>query len=471
LRASSHARDRLGDMNHLSIDFNLAVDQHLKSAGLSKADYERLSPQLQQAHEVLTSKRKAGKMAFMDLPKQQTVLQETISVAKKLSGTFENLVILGIGGSSLGPKALFTALCHPFHNFLRPPQQKGMRLFFPDNSDPSTFAGLMGTLGLERTAFAAITKSGGTAETWAQLLWVVDRLGKDAARRQLVALTDPEKGSLRATARAEGWQALEIPPAVGGRFSVFSPVGLLPAAAAGIDIAELLNGAQSMVERCEKGNIFENPAYMLATTLYLFDTYKKRSTHVLMPYADALRETGDWFVQLWAESLGKKKGDGFVGPTPLRAVGATDQHSLLQLLMEGPEDKLTLFIAVDEPREDLKIPEGVFDLSDVSYLGGHGFHELLSAERQATATALAAQGRPSLCIRMPSLRPFAMGELLMLWQIATAYAGFLYEIEPFDQPGVEAGKRYTCCLLGRPGYESAQQDIQTYKATNKAWIF
>jgi len=407
----------------------------------------------------------------MDLPKQQDVLQETMALAKKLSAAYENLVVLGIGGSSLGPKALFTALCHPFHNFLKTPQPKGMRLFFPDNADASTFAGLMSTLNVERTAFAAITKSGGTAETWAQLLWVVNRLGKDLSRRQLVALTDPEKGSLRATARAEGWQALEIPPAVGGRFSVFSPVGLLPAAAAGIDIVELLQGAQSMVERCEKAHVFENPAYMLATTLYLFDTQKKRSTHVLMPYADALRETGDWFVQLWGESLGKRKGEGFVGPTPLRAVGATDQHSLLQLLMEGPEDKLTLFVSVEEPRENLEIPEKVFDLPDVSYLGGHTFHALLSAERQATATALAAHGRPSLCIRMPRLRPFAMGELLMLWQVTTAFAGFLYGINPFDQPGVEAGKRYTCCLLGRPGYESAYQEIKAYETSDSAWIF
>jgi len=410
-------------------------------------------------------------MAFMDLPKQQAALQETLAVAKKLSAAFENLVVLGIGGSSLGPNALFKALCHPFHNFLKAPQAKGMRLFFPDNADASTFAGLMNTLELERTAFAAITKSGGTAETWAQLLWVVNCLGKDAARRQVVALTDPERGSLRATARAEGWQALEIPPAVGGRFSVFSPVGLLPAAAAGIEVAKLLQGAQSMVERCEKGDVFENPAYMLATTLYLFDTLKKRSTHVLMPYADALRETGDWFVQLWGESLGKKKGDGFVGPTPLRAVGATDQHSLLQLLMEGPEDKLTVFVAVEEPREDLKIPEKVVELPDVSYLGGHGFHALLSAERRATAMALAAHGRPSLCIRLPKLEPFAMGELLMLWQVATAFAGFLYEVDPFDQPGVEAGKRYACGLLGRPGYESACQDMKAYETPDEAWIF
>jgi glucose-6-phosphate isomerase len=152
-------------------------------------------------------------------------------------------------------------------------------------------------------------------------------------------------------------------------------------------------------------------------------------------------------------------------------VGATDQHSLLQLLMEGPEDKLTIFIAVDEPRENLKIPEKVFELPDVSYLGGHAFHALLSAERQATAMALAAHGRPSLSIRIPNLRPFAMGELLMLWQIATAFAGFLYEVDPFDQPGVEAGKRYACCLLGRPGYESAHQEIKTYESFDKAWIF
>lgn len=457
----------------LTLDLNLASDAQVGAAGIKRAELEKLSPKVKAVHDALVSQRRAGRIAFMDLPFDQGAAQAAIDLGRELAA-YENLLVLGIGGSSLGAKALFTGLCHPFHNLLPTSVRKAPRLFFPDNSDPATFAALLELVDLSETAVAAITKSGSTAETWAQLLLVRDRMrviSADAARRQIVAVTDPLKGALRAVAQAEGWRTLPVPPPVGGRFSVFTAVGLLPAAAAGIDVAALLQGAGAMARRCERSELFENPAYLLASLLYLMDVERGRRIHVLMPYADALRETGDWFVQLWAESLGKKTpGGGSVGPTPVRAVGATDQHSLLQLLMEGPQDKVTVFIGLDRPRADLTIPHGYAEQADISYLGGHSFHELLSAEQRATAAALAAAGRPSVTLRLPSLTPFAMGELLMLFEVATAFAGALYGIDPFDQPGVEAGKRYTCALLGRPGYEAARAELERRPGSRPDWV-
>lgn len=455
----------------LTLDLNLATRAQVGPAGLERSDFTGLAPRLTAALDALDQAHDKRTLEFMRLPQDTAAAQAAIGLGRQLARDFDELVVLGIGGSSLGGKALFAALAHPLHNLITRPQRQGAtRLFFPDNSDPSTFAALLEQLDLSRTAFAAITKSGGTAETWAQLLEIHRRLGPEAARRQIVAVTDPAKGALRAVAQEQGWPTLPVPPAVGGRFSVLTAVGLLPLAAAGIDVAGVLAGAGAMAERCRGRALDKNPAAMLAAALYLFDTARQRPLHMLMPYADALRETGDWFVQLWAESLGKKKGSGFVGPTPLRAVGATDQHSILQLLMEGPQDKVTIFVSVGAPRVDLPIPRGFEGQPDVKYLGGHTMHGLLSAEQQATSTALAAAGRPSLTLRLPKLDPFSLGELIMLWEVATGIAGSLYGIDPYDQPGVEAGKRYTCGLLGRPGYEAAKAELDARPKPSADWI-
>ena len=220
------------------------------------------------------------------------------------------------------------------------------------------------------------------------------------------------------------------------------------------------------MKRCETDDLFKNPAYLLASALYLMDTKKGRRIHVFMPYVDALRETSDWYVQLWAESLGKTSQ---VGPTPIRAVGATDQHSMVQLLMEGPQDKVTVFARVERTRADLPLPKGWEDQGDIGYLGGHTMHELLNVEHQATAAALAQAGRPSMTIRIPELTPHAMGELMMLWEIATAFAGPMYGVNPFDQPGVEAGKKFIGGLLGRAGYEKYKTELEQRPAKPE-WI-
>ncbi len=456
----------------LTLDVNLATQEQVGKGGLARSDFDALKPRIDAAHQAIVDLRKAGQLPFLDLPTDAPAAKAARDLGKALAAGFDNLVVLGIGGSSLGAKALFTGLCHPFHNLLPAAERQGRtRLFFPDNADASTFAGLLDVIDLQRTAFAAITKSGGTAETWAQLLVVRERLAKagapDALKQHIVAITDPQKGALRSVATREGWRTLPVPPGVGGRFSVFTAVGLLPAAAAGIDLDELLAGAAQMAARCQSADVFKNPAYLFASALYLLDTQRGRRIHVFMPYADALRETADWFVQLWAESLGKKPE---VGPTPLRAVGATDQHSLLQLLMEGPQDKATVFVALDRPRVELAIPRAFPQEPDVAYLGGHSFQALLSAEQEATAAALAANGRPSLSLRMPALTARSLGELMMMMEIATAFAGPLYGVGPYDQPGVEAGKRYACGLLGRPGYEASAEELKRRPPGRAEWV-
>jgi glucose-6-phosphate isomerase len=322
---------------------------------------------------------------------------------------------------------------------------------------------LLDRVQLARTMFVVTSKSGGTAETMAQYLVVRDRLEQavgSAAKERIVFVTDPAKGALRTLARTEGVAAVDIPPAVGGRFSVLTPVGVLPAALVGIDTQQLLDGAAAMAGQCAIETLSKNPAGLFASLQYVADTKLGRHIHVLMPYSDQLRDIADWFVQLWAESLGKHRapGDRGIGPTPLAALGATDQHSQVQLFMEGPPDKTLTFISVAEPSRDLPIPSLHGDVPELAYLGGHRLGELLSIEQRATAGALARRGRPNMTIHVDRVDAWHMGALFMLLEIATIYAGELYGVNPLDQPGVELGKQFTYAMLGRADADQARRE-------------
>jgi glucose-6-phosphate isomerase len=458
-------------MERLSLDVNGCFDP--AADGLGEGALDALALAAQAALDGFEARRRAGEIGFADLPADGAAADASVALAGDLAGRFDNLLVLGIGGSSLGGRAIVSALAHPFHNLLPRERRGAMRVFFPDNSDPATFEALLGTLDLEDTCFATITKSGGTAETMAQHLALrercIARFGEDGYRERCVLVTDPAKGALRAIADAERLRTLAVPANIGGRFSALSAVGLLPAAAAGADVTALLAGAAAMEARCRSSALRENPALLYAAVLHLMDREKGRRIHVLMPYADGLRDTGDWFVQLWAESLGKRPD---VGPTPFRAVGATDQHSSLQLMMEGPHDKVVTFVRVAQPRADVSmtVPDGYRAHPEIAYLDGHTMGELIEAERRATEAALRKAGRPTIAIRLPRLDARAMGELLMLLELATAYAGGLYGVNAFDQPGVEAGKRYAQGLLGRPGYERARDELLAQATSDPALV-
>jgi glucose-6-phosphate isomerase len=285
-----------------------------------------------------------------------------------------------------------------------------------------------------------------------------------------VFITDPKAGALRPLAESIGVQALDIPPNVGGRFSVLTPVGTLPAALIGIDVAALLKGAKDMAARCDSADLSANPAGVFATLQWLADTRKGKSITVLMPYSDPLRDFAAWFVQLWAESLGKLKPDGSsVGQTPLAALGATDQHSQVQLFMEGPKDKVVTFLAVEERATDVTIPGGFNEVKELGYLDGHSLGELIDIEQRATAGALAKRGRPNLTIYLDRVDEWHVGALIMLFELATAYAGQLYDVDAFNQPGVELGKQFAYALLGRPGSEEAKAEWGSLPQSDPRW--
>lgn len=460
----------------ITYDFGYMMSEYVGNDGVTEAELEGLMPRAREIHAGLAAKRKSGELPFFDLPYQDTAGIK--GLAQELAG-FENFVLLGIGGSALGPMALHGALRHPFHNLLsRKGRGKRPRMFFVDNVDPDQFGALLDMLDLNKTVFDVVTKSGGTAETMAQFMIARDRvakaLGKRALQEHFVCLTDPEKGNLRKIVYKEKYRSLEVPPGVGGRFSVLTPVGLLPAAVSGIDIDELLAGAADMDGRVSSAGLWENPAYMAGALQYISDTKLGKHISVMMPYSQALKDIADWYRQLWAESLGKRLDlNGAVvsvGQTPVKALGVTDQHSQVQLYMEGPNDKTFTFIRVEDFGARVPIPRAFNDIEGVGYLGGASMNELINAEQTATETALMKAVRPCATIKIPAVNAFTVGQIIYMLEVQTAFAGGLYNINPFDQPGVEEGKLLTYAMMGRPGYEKKRKELERIKKKKARYI-
>lgn len=396
-----------------------------------------------------------GTLGFASLPHNGNAAKEIESHIRKCCKGFCDFVQIGIGGSALGATALVSALAPRFLN-----ERKGSspRIFVLDNVDPEETCALLKTVNLERTVFNVVTKSGTTTETMAGFLVVLNRLRSafgDAWKEHIIVTTDPKKGFLREFAAKEGLATFDIPPNVGGRFSVLTPVGLLAAAVAGIHINDLLEGAREADSLCRNRDPRKNPAYLFALAAHLLDTRKGKAIHVMMPYARALRETAAWFVQLWAESLGKTPD---VGPTPLVAVGATDQHSQIQLYNEGPNNKIITFIECERFRADETIPEIMGADAPCAFLQGHTLSGILSALKEGTESALTQNGRPNMTIRLKEISARTLGALFYLLEAATAYSGWLYDVNAYDQPGVEAGKKSAYSRLGRPGSPPPEPD-------------
>lgn len=406
-------------------------------------------------------------LQWMNLGYNEETLWYVKEYAAMVKGRFENVLVLGIGGSALGGMAMTEALLKPYWNLLSEEQRDGMpRIFFLDNIDPDTMTGLLDFLDLSKTLVNVITKSGSTAETMSQFMIVKDRLEKelgDNYRYNIVATTDKRTGILRQIAEQEGYKTFVVPDDVGGRFSVFSAVGLLPMALVGIDIDAVVNGIKDMDLALKNTDIKENIAAQNALIHYLMDTKKGKNISVMMPYSSRLKYVSDWYVQLWAESLGKNKdnegNDVHVGPTPIKALGATDQHSQIQLYNEGPNNKIINFIRVENFDNILEIPN-IFEYTGINYLAGKTVNRLMNAEADSTRVALADYERPTVTISIPKVDAYNLGQLLYMFEVQTAIAGALYNINTFNQPGVEQAKNYTYALMGRAGYEESANMLQ-----------
>ena len=441
--------------------------------GITPAEWRGVEPDLERVAGEIDEYRQQGRLEVLDLPYRTEGLSELREIASACRSA-RNFVVLGIGGSALGARAIYDACLSPYHNLLPANERNAPRLFVAENVDPERFDALLRVAPPSESIYNVVSKSGSTIETIAQFLVIWDRLRSefgDRAGERVVVTTDPERGFLRTLAREKGLRSLPVPQAVGGRFSVLSAVGLLPAAVAGIAPEDLLQGAARMDERCRSRIWRENPALALAAVHYVMDRMKGKGIAVLMPYADALRSFSEWFCQIWAESLGKRATPvgthkAPVGQTPVRAVGATDQHSQLQLYVEGPNDKLFTILSVEKSRVDVAIPDDrLLGLQEagLGHIGGHGIGELLALERCATELVLTGEERPLLLLDVPRLSADTLGQLFYLYEWATIAAGMLYYVNPFDQPGVEEGKRLTHAAMGQTGAEDLGERVRSYR--------
>lgn len=473
-------------MENIRFDFNNMFNVNIGSAhGVEDKDIAEISAEVQKAHKhlnkVISDNRSRIKLSleWMRLPYQDAnIIKNIQSLGNEIAKKYDNVISLGIGGSYLGLRAAQDALAAPYFNEFSAVRNKRPRIYFEGNNlDPDTLSTLLNNLNPKKTFVIVISKSGETTETKAGLLvvenWLKKSLGKNYVR-QIFAITDPESGSLRKRVVEEqkkdklSFRNLSLLKGVGGRFSEFN-MGLLHLAIIGVDINKVFSGAKDMAERCGSNDYTKNPAYMYAILHKILYRKKAKSLAIMMPFSETLKSTADWYVQLLAESLGKKycrkievSSDGVedwlrdknnavnVGRTPISCRGTNDLHSIQQNNIEGENDKVVTFIRVDKFRNDIKIP------AKGDILSGKSFSELMKLAQEATEWALSREGRPSCTIIMPEVNAYHWGALLFFFQIATAFEGELLNVNAFDQPGVEGYKNYMYFKLGKLGIS---QDI------------
>ncbi|WP_313693871.1 glucose-6-phosphate isomerase [Halorarum halobium] len=416
----------------MQADIGNALDGAL---GLDRAALDDLDDRVADAHETIARGRRESEHGYAALNLPETCDPEPV---RRAAAGFdpETVLTVGIGGSALGAATITDALDSP------------VEARYLDNVDPAWVRDLVGGLDLSETVVNVVSRSGTTAETLANFLVVREAMasaGVDWTERTVV--TTGESGNLRAMADRHDLPALTVPDGVPGRFSALSTVGLFAAAVAGHDLDALLAGAASEAEKLS-GSLYDSPAYAYGAVSYAL-AERGAAVNAMMPYAESLERFAEWYAQLWAESLGK---DGR-GQTPARALGATDQHSQLQLYRAGPTDKLVTLV---RPREstDASIPET--DLAGLSYLGGSTLGDLLDAEFRATEASLAAAGRENVRLEIDRVDERGLGELLYATEAACVLYGELADVSTFTQPAVEWGKKAARGLLGGGEFTEAE---------------
>jgi glucose-6-phosphate isomerase len=459
----------------LHLDLSGLFDSSSSSAGrLTREQLAAALPRAIAAREALHA----------DVPKWRTLharteLQEACNARAKevkAAGDVDYFVVLGIGGSALGNTAMVSALGPVFQEWNPEPGQP--RVFVLDNVDPDWLGEFFATVPLARTHINVISKSGGTIETSSQFLIAFAAMqeacggNETAARARFTITTDPQNGHFRGFCDDLGFATLPVPDGVGGRFSVMSPVGMFTAAMAGFDCESIHAGAARVDKNLRECPPEEDPAllYALAHVLYMEGG---KPVHVHFAYAHRLRYLADWYKQLWAESLGKRVNtEGkvvHVGPTPVKAIGATDQHSQAQLYVEGPNDKVYTMLKLGKFRREVEIPEPFVPSAAFEHLRGRKLSELIEQERLGTEVALLDAGRPVCVMEMCGMDAFHLGQYFQFIQIATAYAGGIMGIDPFDQPGVENGKIAALALMGCAGYEQRATEIAATFAARESF--
>ncbi len=483
-------------MKDIKFDFNNMFSTNIGGDhGVSVSEIAAMADEIKTANlhfkSVLSNPKSRLNLAieWTQLPFQnRAAVKQIKDLGSEINSKYENVLSLGIGGSYLGVKAAQDALAQVYYNEFKDLRKRRPKLYFEGNNlDPETLGVLLKELNPKKTFVIVISKSGETTETKAAFMVVEDWLRKGVGKRfgrQIVAITDPQSGSLRKKVDAEqnkdplSYRSLPLLKGVGGRFSEFN-MGLLHLSIIGVDIQKVLDGAKAMFEKCSNDDVFKNPAYMYAVLHTILYKQKEKPIAILMPFSETLKSTADWYVQLLAESLGKKYArriefvDGVseswsrdtkkvvnCGRTPISCRGTNDLHSIQQNNIEGENNKVVTFIKVDKFRTDIKIP-GSGDL-----LSGKKFSELIGLAQEATEWALVRENRPNCNIIMPEISPYYWGGLLFFFEMATAFEGELLGVNAFDQPGVEGYKNYMYYKLRKPGLsENIVKEIESSQIT------
>lgn len=418
----------------LKINIQNCLEEKIKKEGISKKEWEQATKKADKGIKNLEQRRKKYELGFFDLQINNELKKEIEGFVKKAKNKYENVVVLGIGGSSLGVQALFSALLPNNWNNREKKERKGLpRMFFIDHMDSEYIDEIFATLNPKKTLLIVVSKSGSTIEPMAIFFAVMKKFPTE----NIVTITDPKNSLLKEISDKMKLTTFPIPKNIGGRYSALTAVGLLPMALLGIDIDKFMEG----IKEAEKmwHNEKKNPARDLAVAQYLLDKNQGKNITVFFPYSKKLEKLAEWYIQLLAESIGKNET---TGPTPIKAVGPTDQHAQVQLFMEGPNNKLHIFVEVEEMASKLKVPQHKL-LGHLDYLADRTIHEILQAEREATTEAFTQMKRPNTTISLSQLNEKTLASLIYTLQAQVALLGELYEVNAFNQPGVELGKKLT----------------------------
>lgn len=429
----------------IKLDYSFTMKNFLPD-GLEEDDFRNDVERISSAYRFVMSGRGKGWQKWCELPyRDAESIRQIKNYCDGVRKRAKNIVVFGIGGSALGISAVFSALCDRYSFRIN---DELPRLYVEDNIDPSRLSELLSAIDIKETHFVIISKSGNTIETLSQFFAVydlVERFVGDKTKTYFTVITSLQSSLLFDFAKKEDLTVFPIGDGVGGRFSVFDNVGLIPLSMSGIDIEKLLFGAQNASVNAENNDIKNNIPLMTAY-LKIKALSAGKTVNVIMPYSDKLSKCAEFYCQLWAESLGKAEDlDGnmvHVGQTPVKAIGTTDQHSQLQLYVDGPADKIFTFLGVEDYGCDFVVPnKGKF--------GGFTFSELINAERKATARALKEKNRPSYTLLLHRVDEIAVGELLTVMMYETAFAAAFLNVNAYDQPGVESGKKTALALLNK----------------------
>lgn len=428
-------------------------DDGIGEHGLRRDQYDQLLAATEPAIRAVRSQYKDGSQPLYRLPESRRDLAELYPFVEEVQERFSHVVVLGTGGSSLGAQAV-TALSLRMPHRVTLSGRRIPTMIFPENLDPDTFGALIRDLDLAQTGFLVVSKSGETIETLSQLLAAIGTLRRSLGDAvwpgHVIVITRPGDSPLGRLADAWKLRRLDHHGDLSGRFSVLSTVGLLPALIAGLDAVAVRAGAWAVLKETldARGPAQSQPAIGAALVTGLV-RHRRVSIQVVIPYADRLARLAHWHRQLWAESLGKGGG----GSTPVAALGPVDQHSQLQLYLDGPADKMFTFIVADPRGRGPYIEPELARQAGVDHLAGRTVGDVVAAEEHAVVETLFRAGRPARRFDIPSIDERVLGGLLMHFMLETVFTADLAGVNPFDQPAVEAGKQLTRDFLARMGTE------------------